>query len=261
MKREIKLLAASALLLGSSIANAGTVDLFSTDQAFLTDATLADGGLSSSVSTLGTDILGGSRDLYVELLSSSDPANLNASIGVSAGFFSFSTDSVATGTGWVQWDGADNSIALDMTGLGGVDITDGNTLNAFAVDIINADLGFDFEINAYTDAGNWTSAHLVSNATSGTATINFADFTNCGLSNPGGGILNIGCAGGTNPVDFTNLGALELKITPTGGTVSLDLSLDQITTVPEPSVLGLMGIGLFAAGFVGRRRKDRGIVA
>jgi len=268
MKHEMKLLAASALLVASSAANANVIDLFSTDQAFLVDSTtaaggtLSDGGLSSWVDSAGGDILGGSRDLYVETFTQTveDNIGMNTNIGVGGDSFFFSVTAGATGMGVVQWDGADHSAALDIAGLGGFDLTFGGSINSFVIDVVSADLGFNFVVGAYTDADNWTEASLFSNAGTGTATISFADFGNCGLSNPppGGNIDLISCGGvgGDQAVDFSNLGALQVIISPGGNSGTLDMRLEAIT-VPEPSVLGLMGVGLLGAGFAARARRNK----
>jgi len=256
MKHEMKLLAASALLVASSAANANVIDLFSTSQTFLTDTTLADGGLSNFADSAGGDILGGSRDLFVETVTSAAGADVqNASIGVAADNFFFSVDAGATGMGVVQWDGMDHSAALDIAGLGNYDLTFGGNLNSFVIDVVSADLGFNFVIDAYTDATHFTSASLVSNAGSGTAIISFNDFANCGLSDPANGILLVSCGAGGS-VDFSDLGALQVVISPGGNSGTLDMRLESIT-VPEPSVLGLMGVGLLGAGFAARTRRNK----
>lgn len=234
----------SALLLfvlcfssANSFADPGDIDLFSLGQAQLIDSSPGDGGLSSSVGD-GTDmtLLGGARDIYVELLTQ-DPANPNAKakLGVGGGALSLSISSLATGTGTVQWDGPDNSIALDPTGLGGIDLTGGGVVSEFDVTTLFSDQGFEFVITAWTDASHWTSISFVSSVVSvpTTSTIDFNGFTTpslCGAVNPSPGVNSITCAPGDQPADFTNLGALELKIDPSGGTVSVDLTLDSITT-------------------------------
>ena len=78
---------------------------------------------------------------------------------ISGGALQFSNDAVGlpgvTGTGLVQWDGTDNSIALDPTGLGGINLrSDGS--DAFIFTVLNSDPDFQFVIEAYTDADTWT---------------------------------------------------------------------------------------------------------
>jgi len=267
MKHEIKLLAASALLVASSAANAGIIDLFTTDQAELVDSIAidggaADGGVSSSVTTVGTDIVGGARDIFVELLDNGGFNGRDATIGVGGGVLDFSVDTLASGMGIVQWDGNDGSIGLDVDalggGLGGLDFTESGTLNAFALDVLFADAGFNFVVEVYTDDDTWTKASLLSFSVASPATRNlfFSDFGNCGLVDIPSGILNIECGVG-GAADFTNVGALQVMIDPLGGSTSIDLTLDNITTVPEPSVLALMGTGLLAGGFAARTRRNK----
>lgn len=270
MKGEIKWLAGTALLGMSLSANAGIIDLFTTSQAELSDSIAInggapDGGASSSVIG-GADILGTERDLFVELLDNGGVNTRNATIGVAGGVMDFSVDSLAAGTGTVQWDGVDGSIALDPTGLGGVDLTAAGTLSGFSVTTLFSDAGYEFLVNAYTDGNNWTSISFSASAVNSATTsfIPFSGFTNpflCGAVSPAPGVNSITCAAGNQVVDFTNLGALELIIDPNGGSTSIDLTLDQITTVPEPSVLGLMGAGLLAGGLVARRNKKNKAVS
>ncbi len=116
-------------LLGfSGLASAATVlDSFDTSQSLVDDT--ADGaGASASVGG-GADptIVGGERDAYVELLSG--PTQVKLDIVSPPGYFAFSADALATGRGMVQWDGPDNSITLNPTGLGGIDLTEGGTVN------------------------------------------------------------------------------------------------------------------------------------
>ncbi len=263
MKQFLKYSSIAAAALLCFNANAGTVDLFSTSQALIVDSTTGDGGLGSTVGAGDPTILGGNRDIFVELLTQS-PANPfgNAQIGVAGGALSFSVGSLATGSATVQWDGALNGDeTLDTSGLGGIDLTEGGSANSFRIDTLFSDQGFAFEIQAYTDADTWTiinfSSSLVTIPT--TSFIPFAAFTNvalCGAVNPAPGVNSITCgSGNTSPVDFSSLGALALVVDPLGGTIAVDLTIDSVTTVPEPGSVALVGaalLGLFAT----KRRRD-----
>jgi len=259
MSNKIKFAVGAALFGLSVSANAGVVDLFDTPD-FIQDLTISDGGVSSSVVTGGGDILGAERDIYVEKLTGTS-VNSGVQMDISGGSMAFSVDSLQSGTGTVQWDGAIDagSTTLDVDGLGGVDLTEGGTLNAFALDVLEADLGFTFEIGLYTDANFWSVASLTSSAVSLPGATNyllFSDFLLCGAVTPTATITCGGAFPAWQPVDFSNLGAIELVIDPLGAAGRLDMALDNVTTVPEPSVLGLIGAGLLAGGFVARRRKN-----
>lgn len=267
MKNTFKLASGVAVAVLSLSAQAATVDLFTTGQGPYVDNTPAAGdtapvitsGVGGSVN--GADILGGNRDMFVSLIGNGGNTNREVSMGVNAGVLDFSVDTLAQGRGQIQWDGAANTDeTIDFTGLAGADLTDGGALNAFALDIVFSDGGFNFEVTAYTDADSWTRISFVSNAhpVPTTTFIPFAAFQTlalCGSVNPAPGVLSITC-GTDGTANLANLGALVVDLDRFGGSTSIDLTLDNVRTVPEPGVLALVGAGLLAAGFAGRRRKQ-----
>ncbi len=262
MKQLLKYSSIAAAALLCFNAHAVTVDLFSTSQALITDSTTGDGGLGSTVGAGDPTILGGNRDIFVELLTqnAANPFG-SAQIGVAGGALSFSVGSLATGRAVIQWDGAANgNEILDTSGLAGFDLTAGGTANSFRIDTLFSDLGFAFEIQAYTSATQFTIINFSStgNAVPATSFIPFAGFTNvafCGAVNPAPGVNSITCgSGNTSPVDFASLGALALVVDPLGGTISVDLTIDSVTAVPEPGTVGLVGAALLGLFATQRRR-------
>jgi hypothetical protein len=252
--------AAAALALSFSAQALVVIDLFSTNQADLTDATLGGGGLMSQVGSAGdATILGGYRDLGAELKSVLIPgAEGSVSIGASGGVLNFSTSSISTGTGVVRWDGASSGPAINTSGLGGLNI--GNVFtDAFELTTVFSDSGYTFVIDAYTSATQWSSvsvlatshAFSIPGSVSLIPLIGFLDCTNA-FPVPG---VTVSCGAG-GPVDFSNLGALQVTIDPLGASTSIDLTINQARVVPEPAGLALVSLALLGAAVATGRRKN-----
>ena len=273
MTKMLKAVAIAALTVFGS-ANAALinkVDLFSVDQALITDnfgtggtsvssqvGSAADNSIAPNVGT----ILGGYRELIIDKKSDGSVGgtitNRSVTMGVGGGQLDFSTSSLTTGTGIIRWDGITQSAsggaiqAINATGLGGVNL--GNVLtDQFELTTVFSDAGFIFRIEAYTSATQWSAVELVSNEHH-VPTVSYVPlnaFLACGFSDA---VVTVTC-GTSGPVDFSNLGALQAIIDPSGTQTSLDLTLDQVTVVPEPSGIALVGLALLGLGVTARRRK------
>ncbi len=190
-----------------------TIDDFSTNQPALT-LTYPPAGTSASSSVSGSGILGGERDLQVNLTGGVIAGN-TVSATVSSGFFSYSQDATIAGNSVLQWDGTDGSAALNATGLGGVDLTAGGTQDAFLLSIFFDDLPVNVVITVYTDAGN-ASALTLSLPGLLFASTNFALPYSSFVTTLGTG------------ANFANVGAITLSLGST--TTAPDVVIDFLQT-------------------------------
>lgn len=263
---------ASALGFGIS-ANANTIDLFEDPMAEgVNNATISGaaniGNTASSSFGSATTILGGYRDLVVELIASNGVGTPRVEMEVSGGGLSFSTSDGDQGRGTVQWDGNDGSGTLDPTGLQDAQGKGANLIiqegcpvggcDRFLADVLSADLAFAYSIGIYTDANNYSI--LTANTLFPVVGETVVDYLFSWFLLPDGPQFEGGLPftiQSMGTVDFTDVGAIEFIVNSDGQTIAVDLALAGITKtgVPEPGALALVGVALLGAGLAGRRRK------
>lgn len=235
---------AAAALLAAAVSTASAAPIVIDD--FTTSSMVSANAGATLVATTSPagSVLGGERDLLVEL--TGGVSNLM----VATNAFGSHTLQYAAGAGVVgrailTYDGVDaDAETVDAGGLGGLDLTaDGNS--AFLLGGVFADHAASFTILVFdaadASATTWSSATVTLGplATPSNLHIHFADFATHG---PGGA------------ADLTNIGAIQLHLYDSGAR-SLDVELDSLMIVPEPAAAASL-LAALGCGVVLFRRRD-----
>jgi len=165
-------------------------------------------------------VLGGERDLYVELTESTNPIS-SVSLASSDGNLYVASGPGATGNVRITWDGTDgNANTLDATGLGGIDLTtsEGNTITGIALTSGADHPDAKIMLRVYSDANNWSEfttlvPESAGGVVAGQAIFNFDD---------------VPTAKSGQGANFTNVGALELTFE---GVTAVDAQISLVELV------------------------------
>ena len=223
----------SPLATFSADAVAGTIvtgiDTFNQTTQQVTDTT--NDGVPVVSSVLAPEVIGGERDLFVNLTSNTGQVQFSVNdttLGL-PGLLVFGSTGQGDGERRVSWDGVDSdATVINDTGLGSIDLTDGGSALGLQLQV-GADLaGSQAVVRLYSNDGvigtasRFSTATLAIPQTGGSISqkefLPFSDFA------PGGG----------GAADFTKVGAIELEIT---GTANIDGQADIVGTVGETNIV------------------------
>lgn len=244
MSHRIRLLALLGCWGICAVSSNSAANVVVDDFSSFSKATATSGATLAAVSSVSNGVLGGERDLAVQLTGGISKLSVETN-AFGSGTLQYAAGAGVVGRAILTYDGIDGSaIAHNAQGLGGVDLTaDGNS--HFLLQGIVADHPAAFTVLVYdaSDAtgSTWSSATVVLNtlAIATNLHIPFADFT---LHGPGGA------------ADFTNTGAIQLQIYDSGAK-SLDVELDALMIVPEPTAIASLLVAVGCGFWVQRRRR------
>jgi len=190
------------------------------------------------IKTVDASILGGERDVLIDVLGNPSPISYAGVVG--GGIFMFGSFGAAGVVATLQYDGLDGDVAgppgqlVNAEGLGGVDLTSYGS--EFYFDFLSADSGSGAVIDILIRVNSIAQSSIFSGGipespSSLTFLAPFSSFS--------------------DPSVFQNATSIEVKLNP-NGTPNVDFELDTFG-IPEPATLSLLGLGAVAA--LGRRRK------
>jgi hypothetical protein len=183
----------------------------------------------SLVKTADAGILGGERDVLLDVVGVPRPISFVGEIG--GGTFVFGGASPGT-VATIQYDGLDADIVgppaalVNANGLGGIDLTAYG--DRFALSFLSIDGGgaqtTGIEMRVYSPGGAWSAGVGLIPDSGGPFTYTSTPFAAWVL-------------------DPTNVSAIEFRLNAFGA-ADVDFELDKISIVPEPSAMALCAAGL-----------------
>lgn len=225
----LSLILLSALLADWSIATPFVIDEFTKTQ----NLTRFSKGVVLST-TVGDGILGGERDLVLNVRDSSGDPPLSAIITIGNGILDFSTGSTTEASLLVVWDGIDNDpIRHDPAGLDPIDFY-GMGLSAFNIEVLEADHTahsglYIFVGTEYPDGSigaSFLDLDIFPAPPVQSYNLPFDQFLP---------LL-------PKPADFRRITGIGLQIS---GVRAFDMRISSVGTTPEPTTMILFLLGIF----------------
>ncbi len=227
LKKLFSVLALTTLSVGS--AQALTIDTFSTNQVVYDGI---GGGATSSTVSDALNILGTERTISVEQLGpGATPSSVSINVGTSGLLTLGNTDAFSVSK--IVYNGIGGS------GLGGVDVTEGGTLDTFSLFVVLGDFPTDIALTV-SDGTNTASLMQTTPFLAINVPLLFEYSSFAG-----------------DPVDFTMIEYISIDLITTHPMADLQLAIIDFvgtTSVPEPSVLAVLGFGLIGLGLVRCKR-------
>lgn len=197
-----------------------------------------------------SEVIGGERDIHVEVVGSALPISAAGIIGYEpiydSGAFLLATSGRAGTLAVAQYDGTAGG------GLGGVDFTDGGTNKLFRLGFDTVDGGdgtsLPLTITVVGHAGGSTSVQtqVPANAAASDFDVPFVAF-------PDDGAI-------TSASIISNAASIEFEFNALATPVpNVDFQLDYVEAVPEPATLVMLlglGVSMLAAGVWSRRKRQ-----
>lgn len=224
------------------------------------------------VKSMGPGIVGGERDLLIDLRSIDNPGDIQASgqVGQRAdGFttFEFQSGSDDAAAATLQYDGFDmetattfnNARQLGAPPTPGIDLTGGGTNNAILLDFLDADGGsgvsnIDLTVTLTSLAGGTaTFMGLIPDISASSPTKTFQFLFTSFMT--------------TGSFSFTEVDSIEFLFNNRGN-IDVDFTLDTIRAgvfviqeIPEPASIIMMAIGCVGFALLGYRRRQSDSIA
>ena len=227
LKKLFSVLALTTLSVGS--AQALTIYTFSTNQVVYDGI---GGGATSSTVSDALNILGTERTISVEQLGpGATPSSVSINVGTSGLLTLGNTDAFSVSK--IVYNGIGGS------GLGGVDVTEGGTLDTFSLFVVLGDFPTDIALTV-SDGTNTASLMQTTPFLAINVPLLFEYSSFAG-----------------DPVDFTMIEYISIDLITTHPMADLQLAIIDFvgtTSVPEPGVLAVLGFGLIGLGLVRCKR-------